>query len=428
MAGIMNIFTGDTTAMAVALTLLLLLVPQIALTSWFVWAVSRRSRQFASRDGARSESASIPAEVVLCLRGCDPTLEQVIETLGGQRHGNWRLRIVVDSEDDPAWPVARSAVARLAAEGRASWLASTVEPLAERPATGSLKCASLRQALSSLAPETQVVALVDADAVVHDGWLISMVDECMRPGVGAVSGNRWYDPVHDSVPGTVRAIWNAGAIVQMTAFGIPWGGSLAVRREAMEACGWTEIIKTSLCEDTALAAPLWRSGWTYRFIPALVAIDDDDTVSMRPLTRWIARQLLTARLHHPLWPAVAVHGLTTSLALAAAVAICAVAGVNGHGKTLAIVGGSLAVYEIASLALVFAIEKTVRNALQETGRTFRATGWRRGLSRCLILPATQWVYAKAVMTAILAQTIDWRGVVYEIGRGEDGPLVRMRHP
>ncbi len=421
----MNLFTGNTTAAAVALTLFLLLVPQIALTAWFVWAVRRRTRQFSSRDGFRGESATIPAEVVLCLRGCDPTLEQVIETLGGQRHGNWRLRIVVDSTDDPAWPVARSAVAHLAESGRASWLSSTVEPLAERPATGSLKCASLRQALSSLAPETQVVALVDADAIVHDNWLLSMVDECMRPGVGAVSGNRWYDPIHDSVPGTVRAIWNAGAIVQMTAFGIPWGGSLAVRREALEACGWTEIIRTSLCEDTALAAPLWKSGWTYRFIPSLVAIDDDDTVSLRPLTRWIARQLLTARLHHPLWPAVAVHGVATSLALAAAIASCAVAGANGHGKTLALVGGSLAAYEIASLALVFSIEKTVRNALEATGRTFRPTNWRRGLSRCLMLPATQWVYAQAVVTAIFAKTVDWRGVVYHIDAGESGPRVRM---
>ena len=388
-----------------AWSLAALLTPQVALTLWFVWIVRSRTRDFVARDSVRHESATIPAEVILCLRGCDPTLDDVFAALARQSHRAWRLRVVVDSVDDPAWPVAHAAISRLAADG-ASWIGHAVEPLAVRPTRGSLKCASLRQALRSLAPETQVVALIDADSVVHADWLLTMVDECLRPGVGAVSGNRWYDPDRDSPPGVVRALWNAGAIVQMTTFGIPWGGSLAVRREAMDACGWVDVIESTLCEDTALAEPLARAGWEYRFVPALTAVDRDDDIAFGPLTRWIARQLLTARLHHPAWPLVAMHGIGTSLALAAASVGAVAALVAGQRHDAFSLGGAIAAYEAANVALFLIIAETIRRALATMGRPVRAMSLGRTLWWAMMLPATQCVYAMATARAAAACSIE----------------------
>lgn len=412
-------FPADAAAVVLAVLLLGLLVPQVVLTIWFVWAVGRKSAAFCRRTDSRVAAADVPADVVLCLRGCDPTLEQVIEALGRQRHGDWRLRLIVDAADDPAWDVAHAAVARLHAAGAASWSACIIEPLAERPVTGSLKCASLRQAIGALDDRTQVVALIDADSVVHEEWLPSLVDACMQPGVGAVSGNRWYVPDRDSLPGTVRAIWNAGAIVQMSAFGIPWGGSLAIRREAVHDCGWLEIIRTTLCEDTALAAPLAKAGWRYEFVPPLIAVDEDDDISLEPLTRWISRQLLTARLHHPGWPLVAIHGVTTSVALVAAVAACGLAAVSARWQPLAIVGGGLGLYEAGSMLLLLAIDRTVLSAVAAVGRRFRPLDVRRTVWWCAMLPVTQCVYAVATFAALRARVIEWRGIFYEIRRPKD---------
>jgi hypothetical protein len=397
-----------------AWTLAALLVPQVALTLWFVWIVRSRTRDFVARDAVRHESATVPAEVILCLRGCDPTLDDVFAALARQSHRAWRLRVVVDSVDDPAWPVAQAAISRLAADGGAAWGGHMVEPLAVRPTRGSLKCASLRQALRSLAPETRVVALIDADSVVHPDWLLTMVDECLRPGVGAVSGNRWYDPDHDSPPGVVRALWNAGAIVQMTTFGIPWGGSLAVRREAMDACGWADVIESTLCEDTALAEPLTRAGWAYRFVPALTAIDRDDDIAFGPLTRWIARQLLTARLHHPAWPLVAMHGVSTSLALAAAVIAACGAWVTGRHASLTAIGGALLGYEAASVALFVVIASSIRAATAVAGKHIAPLSMGRLLWWAALIPAAQCVYAAATYAAATTKSIEWRGVVYRI--------------
>jgi len=402
-----------------------LIVPQVVLTVWFVWIVRSRTRASCERQRDRETAATVPAEVVLCLRGCDATLGEVFAALARQCHRDWRLRVIVDSTRDPAWEAAHAAVRALEDRG-AAWRQATIEPLAVRPTTGSLKCASLRQALESLDPRTRVIALIDADSVVREEWLVTLVDECMRPGVGAVSGNRWYDPVHNSLTGTIRMLWNAGAIVQMAAFGIPWGGSLAVRREAIDATGWTEIIRTTLCEDTSLAAPLARAGWQYRFVPALVAVDEDDDVALGPLTRWIARQLLTARLHHPSWPLVAMHGVSTSLSIGVALAFCVVAIARGSWGAAAIAAGAVVAYEGASAVLFLAIASAVQQAVVAAGGRVRAVLPGRTLCRMALIPMTQVVYAVATVAALTTRSIEWRGIIYDIVQIAGRKAVQVR--
>lgn len=418
-------FTDTQLAWIVAAILGGLIVPQVVLTVWFVWMVRSRTRASHERLLDRETAAAVPAEVVLCLRGCDATLGDVFAALARQCHRDWRLKVIVDSTHDPAWEAAHTAVRTLEDRG-AAWVQATIEPLAVRPTTGSLKCASLRQALESLDPRTRVVALIDADSVVREEWLATLVDECMRPGVGAVSGNRWYDPVHNSLTGTIRMLWNAGAIVQMSAFGIPWGGSLAVRRETLDATGWAEIIRTTLCEDTSLAAPLARAGWQHRFVPALVAVDEDDDVALGPLTRWIARQLLTARLHHPSWPLVAIHGVSTSLAIGGAMAFCVVAIARGSWAAAAIAAAAVVAYEGASAVLFLAISSAVQQAVVAAGGRVRAASPARFLWRMAIIPMTQVVYAIATVAALTTRSIEWRGIIYDIVRIAGRSAVQIR--
>lgn len=422
----MNLAAVPTDAATLGMLLAVLLVPQVALTLWFVACVRTRIHDFRGRAAARAAAAEVPAEVVLCLRGCDPTLDRVFTALAGQSHRRWRLQVVVDSENDPAWHATQSTLVRLAEAGTPSWSGVVVAPLAARGPRGSLKCASLRQALMSLHAETRVVALVDADAVVHHHWLTTLVDECTRPAVGAVSGNRWFDPSADSVAGVVRAIWNAGAVVQMTICGVPWGGSLAVRREAMEACGWLDVIEASLCEDTALSVPFAAAGWRYRYVPALTVVDQDDDVSLRPLTRWIARQLLTARLHHPSWPLVATHGLSTSLALAATLAGLVAAAATARLESLAWIAGILVAYQAVNVLMLLAIAAASRSAVAARDEDARPLTLGRTCWWAALIPVTQVVYAAATIRALAATSVEWRGVVYEIRRGAGRAEVAIR--
>lgn len=420
----MTSLASEPVAAACVAVLIAVIVPQAVLTGWFAWHLRRRSRRPAADGAPRPEAAHLPAEVVLCLRGADEQLRDVFRCLARQRHADWRLRVIVDSEADPAWRVAHEMLACL--RQHATWREAVIEPLTARPETGSLKCASLRQALLSLAPQTRVVALIDADAVPHEEWLVSMVEECRRDGVGAVSGNRWYEPVADSPAGTVRRLWNAGAIVQMTAFGIPWGGALAVRREAIDASGWADVLRASLCEDTALARPLARAGWRHRFVPGLIAVSDDDRIDAWPLTRWISRQLLTARLHHPLWPLVAVHGLATSAALTVAFIVGATAAWQGRPQVAVAVLAAIVLYEAVCVGLVLVIERAVAAAVAPVGRVLRPVSMAGLAWQAAMLPVTQAVYAVATLMALGARSVEWRGVVYDIVRRAGRAEVRRR--
>lgn len=182
----------------------------------------------------------------------------------------------------------------------------------------------------------------------------------------------------------------------------------------MEACGWVDVIESTLCEDTALAEPLARAGWEYRFVPVLTAVDRDDDISFGPLTRWIARQLLTARLHHPAWPLVALHGISTSLALAGASVGVVAALATGRQNDAISLGGAIAAYEATNVVLFLVIAETIRAALAAMGRPVRAMSPGRTLWWTMMLPATQCVYAMAMARAAGTRSIEWRGIVYSV--------------
>ena len=58
------------------------------------------------------------AEVVLCLRGADPSLAPALCALASQTYpGPWRLLVVVDSREDQAWSVAEEQISRLETRG-----------------------------------------------------------------------------------------------------------------------------------------------------------------------------------------------------------------------------------------------------------------------------------------------------------------------
>lgn len=404
-------------------------VVQLGLTQRFAAVVRRRLRQ---RPVLANPAPA--AEVVLCLRGVDPSLPAALAALGGQRYpGPWRLLVVVDSIEDPSWSVAEQCLSRLESSGQASWQGFRLIPLAARPESGSLKSASLRQAFGVLHPSTGLVALVDADAVVAPGWLAALAAGCGQVGVGAVSGNRWYEPAQGgcqgSGPGMVRAIWNGGALVLMTLLGIPWGGSLAVRRELIEPSGWRQVLATSLCEDTALPKPLGRLGYCYQFRPELIALDRDDSIHLRPLVRWIARQLLTARLHHQAWPLVALHGLGSLGLLLACLAVVAILVLQGQTLTAGMLGAALVLYEFGCVVLLQWIGRVAVSCVEPLGAGLGSEKASKGVAHRLArgfanawsllcwLPITQFVYGLATVRAALAWRVEWRGVIYRVRPG-----------
>ncbi|WP_186539334.1 glycosyltransferase family 2 protein [Synechococcus sp. BIOS-E4-1] len=358
-----------------------------------VFAFSQRLRGLrrSSDPASLPEGAWPPLEVVLCLRGADACLPRLLEALAAQTYpAPWRLQVVVDSDQDPAWAM----ISPWRAHEDAAWAELRCCTLLQRPGQGSLKCAALSQAFSQIHPSSALVVLLDADIRFPANGLERCALSCLQPGVGAISGNRWFSPPAPSLGALhwsswTRAVWNAGAVVLMTLLQIPWGGTLCVRRELVEAGDWSELLKRGLCEDTGLLGPLRQLGLGYRFEPSLLMLDPDPAQPMLPLGRWITRQLLTARLHHPAWPLVAFHGLSSVLLLAFALF---------QGAWLAVL-----IYELGCVCLLCWIQVLLRP--QDPVRIW---GWIVGLL------SGQLVDGLATLAAVFTRHVSWRGVDYAL--------------
>ncbi len=395
-----------------------ILVVEAVLQGLLVVAFLRALSRF--RRDLPGDEACPKTAVVLCLRGRDPFLETCLERLLEQDYPDYRLHIVVDSRQDPAWAVAQSWAERYG-DRRVR-----VEPLDDRLATCSLKCSSVVQAVGRLDPSVRVAAVVDADTMPHAGWLRELTSPLADESVGATTGNRWYMPAGGSWGALVRYLWNAAAVVQMYWYEVPWGGTLAVRRRAIDQLDLPSRWRRAFCEDTMLYHQLGQGGWRVRFVPSLMMVNREDC-SLAACGAWISRQLLTMRLYHPRWPLVLLHGFGTSLLLAVTVVAAIVAAWRRDWPSASWLGSGLIAYEAIMVGLLAPMELLVRRIVRSRGGS---TGWLSWKTFFRVIPAialTQVVYTLALIGAEFARKVSWRGVHYridgswEIARLDDSP-------
>ena len=148
------------------------------------------------------------------------------EALLKQNYPQYDLKLIIDSQEDPAWQIASQTINELKATN------VQINHLRIIRHNCSLKCSSLIQAVSDLDDSYKVVAFVDADTIVHTNWLRELVSPLTNPKVGATTGNRWYVPTGSYWGSLVRYAGNVATVVQMYLFGIPWGGTLAVKNRS----------------------------------------------------------------------------------------------------------------------------------------------------------------------------------------------------
>ena len=422
-----------------AIVLFWVLVGSIAVQGFMTLAFVRSLRCFRTKLPTDGECPKVAA--VLCLRGRDPFLGSCVRALLTQDYPCYDVRIIVDSRDDPAWreverivadsrwkkdrpnsaPQAPREATRHAERDEYESPSSVgpnlrVEPLAEHRQTCSLKCSSLAQAVASLDESYEVVALLDADTVPHRTWLRELVQPLADPGVGAATGNRWYMPAAITWATLVRYLWNAAAIVQMYCYGIPWGGTLALKLNVLRRTGLLQLWKHAFCEDTMLYKALGAEGLRVAFVPSLMMVNRE-ACEMSGFISWLRRQLLTARLYHPGWPAVVLHGFATPLMLALGMILFAAALLRSDGPSAAWIGSGLACYLGLLPCLLALIESSVRRIVRARGEP---TAWLSPSAAAMTFPAillTQLVYPAGLASSMLLRTVEWRGVRYRV----DGP-------
>jgi Glycosyl transferase family 21 len=359
--------------------------------------------------------------VVLSLRGADPTLGSCVEGLLGQDYPDYRVHIVIDSAEDPA----QAQVARVLADAGAGAARVRVETRRILSETCSPKMSAQRQVLTALDGGVGVVAFIDADCHPSPNWLREMVAPFSDPRIGAATGFRWAAP-RDSGPGTLaRYLFFAMLFPQHILYRIPWGGSLAIRRSALESTGLLDHWTRCLCEDASAYGRLRSAGLRLAFVPAATQVNSE-AISLEGVHTFIRRQILCARLHHVFWPLILAANIATVVSF---LICCLLALVGVAGVVLSIFGVATQLWKLVAFAIIPALNCAGQGiALTVGDRLVRrvvaappppATG--RELLEAAFIAIGSSTYA--LVLAPFTRSLVWRGISYDI-EGRD--RIRMR--
>jgi cellulose synthase/poly-beta-1,6-N-acetylglucosamine synthase-like glycosyltransferase len=358
-----------------------------------------------------------PASVILCLRGRDPTLLRCLKAIEAQDYPDFELTVVFDSTDDPAYQVVEAFRERTAIKIR-----TLVIP--QYSGQCGMKCEALICAIENLDPRHEVVALIDADSIAAPNWLRVMVGPLANRGVGAVTGDRWFEPNHEFASIT-RAVWNAAAIVQMNLYRIAWGGSLAMRSDTIQRLGILDVWRKTFCEDTVLVDLFRRENLTV-VRPRQAVVFNEESIAWKNLHFWIARQLLTVRLHNDKWPFVFGHGLLVGLTLLMCLLLMIVDLSIGKWAVAAGVASTTLLAELINFGLVALIARENVSILREQGQIAGESAIRRQWWRWLLaIPLTQITHFLSTLRAVRMPYVIWRGIEYKVTK-DRVELVRYR--
>ena len=385
-----------------------------------VWQLARhvaRSRTANERLAAETADQPLPkVAILLSLRGADPDLFDGLVALGHQDHDNYEVVVVVDHELDPSLAVARRAAEALP-PGRLR-----VDVIRQRSTQCGLKCCALAQAYRSLDSDVKIIALVDADIVVHPTWLRRLVAPLSDERVGVVTGAQWFEPEDGDTGTWIRSIWNAGASVPTIMLGHPWAGSCALRTADVDATRLVERWERSIIDDGPIAAVAHEMKREVRFVPDAWMINREHC-SRKFVVPYLTRMLTWSRLYESTYPITVGHAVGT-LALWGIAWYTVWRGLVLGDVSLILFGLLPALlFWIAAAAAFWLVRGVLRREARRRDIVVRRKGFLDMVRVVVLLPVTYLIYAWSSLAALTVRRVLWRGVEYRL----DGGVVRMTH-
>lgn len=365
------------------------------------------------------------ALVVLSLRGGDARLEDCLNGLVNQDYSWYRIKIIIDHPTDPAAEV----VERWRAAG--GHLHVGIEYLIDPSQSATLKCSAVLQAVRDLDDDIQAVVIVDGDAIAYPNWLHDLMAPLAQPGIGAVTGNRWYFPEDASLGGWCRFVYNGLALPAMDALALTWGGSLAVSREVAKSHVFLESLKRAPCEDQAVRKALAALRLQCHFTPRVILLNQEGC-SLKTCMSFVFRQLLWTRLYHPAWAVIFGHAVCSYILLAVTFVFAVLGSVNPPCSAgTKYLWAALGIYMAIVVVSLLAIDSVVRSVALRRNKCAEALSLATKLKTTLLTtwaaPAALILYTVSIAKAALANKVVWRGVEYRI-QSESGLRIVAYQP
>ena len=417
--------------------------PLVLTVLWLAWIAQAllsawQCRKFLGRFAHPPKNAAYaayrpPATVVVPFRGVDTDLEHAVRGLCGQDYPDYRLLLVVESEDDPAYPVLRRAAEQHDEREIHVLVAGPAGPNEGQKIHNQLCAIDRMLSERSATGGDQVWVFADSDAVPGPRWLSHLVGPLARQDVtGMTTGYRWLIPKADAAasggPGEAAngasggsAFWsrlasviNSSAACQCgsSRWTFAWGGSMAIRAELAQRAGLRGRLTGALCDDYQFTGLVRDAGMKVRFIHrCLVATPVEFTFA--GLTNFAHRQYLLTRIYAPRLYAAALAMLSLYVSAAfSALAYLAWA-------LLARPGEAAWLWPLVAMTAVFAFNqiraalrrRIVRTALGEDvldqlRPTLRLERW-----TTLLWITAHWLM---MLPALFRRTMTWRGIRYRL--------------
>jgi hypothetical protein len=396
-----------------------------ALIQWIFAVAFERSFLKTCRSGAASQTPdssteTLPAAILMSVRGADPSLPVGIGRLLEQDHPDFQVHVVVDHRDDPAWLLLDNVKSQHPNGDRLRL--QTMNPPSDRC---SLKCHSLVQAFQALPDRITCVALVDADVTVHSGWLRALTRPLADESVGAVTGAQWFEPGPDASWGSWwRSTWNGGALVPTVFYANPWAGSFAMRRDVLESSGLLGRWETAMVDDGPVKQAMADVGKRQAFAPSLLMVNRE-SCSAGFAFGWIIRMLTWSRLYEPTFWLTGVHAAFSNAVMLGTIGFLVVALtqlLRGDVTGLYLLAATIVSLVVSGWLCLTAYRSTrrcVAASCQLRGQSLEAmSGWQCWKVVLSSAPAYL-MFGLGCLVSLLTRTISWRGIRYRIRSGYD---------
>jgi cellulose synthase/poly-beta-1,6-N-acetylglucosamine synthase-like glycosyltransferase len=342
----------------------------------------------------------LSARVTLVLPATGPLLglEELLSELIVQSLRPYRLIIVVESHEDPAY-------ARAAAAAEAYPLLKIELVVAGLSSLRSQKCTNLLAALAQLEAEDAYIVLLDADIRPRTWWLASLVAPLAAGRADIVNGYRWPVPTSLSLGAVLVADIDRGIAIlpRLQQLRALWGGSLAFTRHALEILDLPATIGRTLTEDLPIGDRAAQTGLrvlTRRAVRSPTPLSG----TFRDLWRFGRRQYQLIRLYRPgLW-FFAAFVVTTDL-IARVVLL------------LTITAGGAALPTIILIAALGSIATEIRMTIGKRLGVTDGTGLHiaHHLLAWTILPAAGF-HASVIWGGFVTSPVVWRHIRYIVDK------------
>lgn len=384
-----------------------------AMIQWVISLLFRRSFTKRSVFCATSNRQKKVA-VVISVRGCDPTLGDSIRGILNQDYENYVVHLVIDHQTDPAWEYVHEIKMK---HDQRDVLA--IHEMQNPPETCSLKCHSIVQALARIDDESKIIAFLDADVSPHATWISELTGPLEDPSIGAVTGCQWFEPpVPAGIGSLVRSAWNGGAMVPTIHYANPWAGSFAMRVDDIHQSNLSEIWSRSAVDDGPIREAISRLGLKIEFAPSLIMVNREPC-SLAYVNRWVTRMLTWSRLYEKTFYLTAIHALFSNVAMLGNFVILLVAILVGSWLAGAISATGLIASGLLSVAAYGEARKCAAFSCSLRGEKLSPVTGQRLAGVFVLVAMAQWVFGRSCFRALRTEQIQWRGIDYEIGGGQE---------